>query len=115
VFKMRVAYLQAINRVAVMFGENKRIEAALWFLMDRVHATTLEMWVLSESLSKANILVGRFPAGSCTCACAGACTCAGSCAGSWAGPGAAPDPPERAPNILSQLSKRNGDDKTGDS
>jgi len=71
VFKVRVAYLQAINRVAVMFGENERIEAALWFLMDRIHATTLEMWVLSESLSKAN--------------------------------------------ILSQLSKRNGDDKTGDS
>jgi len=71
VFKVRVAYLQAINRVAVMFGENERIEAALWFLMDRVHATTLEMWVLSESLSKAN--------------------------------------------ILPQLSKRNGDDKTGDS
>ena len=96
-FKVRVAYLQAINRVAVMFGENERIEAALWFLMDRVHATTLEMWVLSESLSKANILVGRFSAGSC------------------AGPGAAPDPPERAPNKLPQLSKRNGDDKTGDS
>jgi len=71
VFNVRVAYLQAINRVAVMFGENERIEAALWFLMDRIHATTLEMWVLSESLSKAN--------------------------------------------ILSQLSKRNGDDKTGDS
>ena len=70
-FKVRVAYLQAINRVAVMFGENERIEAALWFLMDRVHATTLERWVLLESLSKAN--------------------------------------------ILSQLSKRNGDDKTGDS
>jgi hypothetical protein len=71
VFKVRVAYLQAINRVAVMFGENKRIEAALWFLMDRIHATTLEMSVLSESLGKAN--------------------------------------------TLSQLSKRNGDDKTGDS
>jgi hypothetical protein len=71
VFKMRVAFLQAINRVAVMFGENKRIEAALWFLMNRIHATTLEMWVLSESLGKAN--------------------------------------------ILSQLSKCNGDDKTGDS
>jgi len=71
VFKVRVAYLQAINRVAVMFGENKRIEAALWFLMNRIHATTLEMWVLSESLGKAN--------------------------------------------ILPQLSKRNGDDKTGDS
>lgn len=70
-FKMRVAFLQAINRVAVMFGENKRIEAALWFLMNRIHATTLEMWVLSESLGKAN--------------------------------------------ILSQLSKCNGDDKTGDS
>lgn len=49
-FKVRLSFLQAINRVGVMFGENERIEAALWWLMDRIHATQLEEWVLSNSL-----------------------------------------------------------------
>jgi hypothetical protein len=50
VFKVRLSFLQAINRVGVMFGGNERIEDALWWLMDRIHATGLEERVLSDSL-----------------------------------------------------------------
>lgn len=47
-FKLRLSLLEAINRVAKTFGENQRVERALWWLLDLIHATKLEKQVVGE-------------------------------------------------------------------
>lgn len=49
-FKLRLSFLQAINRTGTKFGGHEYIELGLWWLMDRIHATKLEEWELSDSL-----------------------------------------------------------------
>lgn len=49
-FKVRLSFLQAINRTAAKFGGHEYIELGLWWLMDRIHATKLEELELSNSL-----------------------------------------------------------------
>jgi len=52
VFKIRIAFLQALNRVAKRFGGNERVEAALWALMKLAHCTALEKMAIVESMLK---------------------------------------------------------------
>lgn len=47
-FKIRLAFLQAINRVGEQFGQNERVEFALWSLLNLIDATALEKKVFSD-------------------------------------------------------------------
>lgn len=51
-FKIRLAFLQALNSVAERFGGNEGVEAALWALMKLAHCTALEKMIIVESMLK---------------------------------------------------------------
>lgn len=48
--RLRVDFLQAINRVGIMVSGNERFEAGLWVLLRLIRATELEKAVFANNI-----------------------------------------------------------------